>query len=313
MTATKPPPDCGNATLIAGQDTLLSELRKASDCEACLIVVRGEQQGKRYELKTASMSLGRDSSSDIVINDPKVSRRQAVIQKNGDTVMLIDGGSTNGTFVNDSKLDANASVVLEKEDMIRIGGTVLKYLPHGALEIRYIGMLEAKANTDPLTKVYNKGYLLDALQAEFKRARALNTPFSVLFLDLDHFKRVNDTHGHDAGDRVLIETSQLLRNVANISHGILGRFGGEEFVLLLPGHPPKEAMSLAEFMRNTIEKHVFPLEDRAISMTVSIGVASLDENSANPADLLKQADQALYRAKQSGRNRVHGHLPTEIS
>ena len=306
-TRTNPPLDTGNATLIAGQDTLLSELRKASDCEACLIVVRGDQQGKRYELCKATMSLGRDSTSDIVLNDPKVSRRQAIVQKNGDTVTLIDGGSTNVTFINDRKLDPCASIVLTKEDMIRIGGTVLKYLPHGALEIRYIGMLEAKANTDPLTKVYNKGYLLEALQAEFKRAKALNTGLSVLFLDLDHFKQVNDTYGHDAGDRVLIELSNLLRNATSVNHGIFGRFGGEEFVALLPGHAQKDALALAEFIRNTVEKQPFHLEDRAIHMTASIGVASLSESIAEAMDLLKRADKAVYQAKNGGRNRVcHG-------
>lgn len=293
-----------DATLIAGQDTLLSELRKASDCVACLIVVRGDQQGKRYELEKASMSIGRDRTCDIVLNDPKVSRRQALIQKNGDTVTWVDGGSTNGTFINDHRLDPCASFVLSKEDMIRIGGTVLKYLPHGALEIRYIGLLEAKANTDPLTKIYNKGYVLEALQAEFKRAKALNTSLSVLFLDLDHFKHVNDTHGHDAGDRVLIETSNLLRNAASINHGILGRFGGEEFVALLPGHAQKDALALAEFIRNTVEKQPFRLEDRTIHMTASIGIACLSEDISEAMDLLKRADKAVYQAKNSGRNRV---------
>ena len=297
--------DFSNATLIATeQDTLISELKKASNAEACLIVVRGQQQGKRYELSATSMCIGRDSSADMVINDPKVSRKQAVIEKKDNTVLLVDGGSTNGTYINDRKLESGTSVVLSKEDMIKVGDTVLKYLPRGALEIRYIGMLEAKAYTDALTQVYNKGYLLEALDAEFKRAKALNTDFSILFLDLDHFKQVNDTYGHDAGDRVLIDVSRILHNATLVNHGILGRFGGEEFVALLPSHSESDALSLAEFIRKTVEQHAFPLEDRTINMTSSIGVATMTADITEGTDLLKLADKAVYLAKNSGRNRV---------
>lgn len=303
-TATPSLSDHENLTLLAGQDTLVSELRKASECEACLIVVRGEPQGRRYELSKPTMRLGRETTSDIVLDDPKVSRRQAIIQTTGEIVTWVDGGSTNGTYINDRRLPANASVILEKEDMIRIGGTVLKYLPRGALEIRYIGLLEAKANTDPLTKLYNKGYLLEALQAEFKRARALQAELSVLFLDLDHFKRVNDTYGHDAGDRVLIETSALLRNATSIRQGIIGRFGGEEFVALLPGHTPSEARALAEFVRKSLERQPIPVEGQTLFLTASIGVASLTETMNDAMELVKEADKAVYRAKHGGRNRV---------
>jgi diguanylate cyclase (GGDEF)-like protein len=297
--------DNSNATLIVTeQDTLINELNKASTAEACLIVVRGQQQSKRYELSSPLMSIGRDASVEIVISDPKVSRKQAVIEKKNGKIILVDGGSTNGTYINDRKLESGASIVLDKEDMIRVGDTILKYLPRGALEIRYIGLLEAKAYTDALTQVYNKGYLQEALDAEFKRAKALNTAFSVLFLDLDHFKQVNDTYGHDAGDRVLIDVSRILRNAAAISHGILGRFGGEEFVALLPGQPAAEALALAEFIRQSVEQHVFALEGQHISMTASIGVASMTPTTGNATDLLKRADKAVYEAKDSGRNKV---------
>lgn len=301
--------DATNATLIVTeQDTLISELNKASSAEACLIVVRGQQPGKRYELSGPVMRIGRDSSSDIVIDDPKVSRQQAKLIKERTSVLLVDGGSTNGTFVNDNKLESGASIVLNKEDMIKVGGTILKYLPRGALEIRYIGMLEARANTDPLTQVYNKGYLLEALNAEFKRAKALQNDFCVLFFDLDHFKQVNDTYGHDAGDRVLIQASQILRNAVSVSHGILGRYGGEEFVALLPGHSETEASSFAEFVRRSIEQHHFRLEDRTIRLTVSIGIASLAKDCGDAGTLLKRADQAVYQAKEKGRNKECCHV-----
>ncbi len=297
--------DAGGATLLAGsQDILISELNKASQCAACLIVVRGTQQGKRYELSARSMSVGRDTSSDIVIDDPKVSRRQATIQNEGGVVKLIDGGSTNGTYINDRKVCGGDSVTLGKEDMIKVGDTILKFLPQGALEIHYIGSLESRAHTDAMTRAYNKGYILEAMEAEFKRARALNTEFSLLVVDLDHFKRVNDTHGHDAGDQVLIEVSNILRIAVSANRGMLGRFGGEEFVALLPGHAEAAARELAESMRATLERHLIKYEEKTIRMTASMGVAAMTAATPSAKDLFKLADKAVYLAKDGGRNRV---------
>jgi two-component system cell cycle response regulator len=297
--------DYGKTTVIATeQNTLISEIKKASNVEACLIVVRGLQQGKRYALSSASTLIGRDSTAGIVINDPKVSRKQATIEIMDNAVILVDGQSTNGSYINDRKLEPGGAVVLNKEDMIKIGDTVLKYLPRGALEIRYIGILEAQAQTDALTLIYNKGYILEVLDAEFKRAKALATGFSVLFIDLDHFKQVNDTYGHSAGDHVLSEVSRILRSAVANNQGILGRFGGEEFIVLLPGHNDSDAKHLAENLRQTIEKHPFVLDHHTINITSSIGVASLTPDLSAATALLKLADQALYRAKNGGRNRV---------
>ncbi len=302
--------DYGKTTVIATeQNTLISELKKASNVEACLIVVRGLQQGKRYALSSASTLIGRDSTADIVINDPKVSRKQATIEVMDNAVILVDGQSTNGSYINDRKLERGGAVVLNKEDMIKIGDTVLKYLPRGALEIRYIGILEAQAHTDALTLIYNKGYILEVLDAEFKRAKALSSAFSMLFLDIDHFKQVNDTYGHSAGDHVLCEVSRILRSAVANDQGILGRFGGEEFIVLLPEHSDSAAQRLAESMRQTIEKHPFVLDHHIINITSSIGVASLTPNLNAATELLKLADKALYQAKNSGRNRVCQETP----
>lgn len=295
----------GNVTLTAsGQDTRIDEFRQACDCGACLIVVRGRQQGKRYELSAPSMRIGRESSSDILIDDPKVSRCQAIIRSSGGVVTLVDGGSKNGSYVNDRKVLGGASVLLNKEDMIKVGDTVLKYLPRGALETYYIGILEARAHIDHLTRVYNKQYILDAMETEFKRARALGTEFSLLFIDLDYFKWINDTFGHDSGDCVLVEVSAVLRGAVSANRGIFGRFGGEEFVALLPGHSRADALELAELTRASVERHPFTLEDRAIGMTTSIGVASMAADTSSVRELLKLADKAVYLAKHGGRNRV---------
>ena len=295
----------GDSTLVLGdQDPLANELNNAADCPACLIVVRGSQQGHRYALTRALMSLGREGDSDIVIDDPRVSRRQAQIVLDGATVKLIDGGSTNGTRINDEKIGPGQTVVLNKEDMIRVGGTLLKFLPQGELETYVIGMLESRAHTDGLTRLYNKGYLLEAMSAEFKRAKGLGTPLSLLVFDLDFFKKVNDTHGHDAGDQVLIAVAQLLKTAIESAQGILGRFGGEEFVALLPRMALTESKALAEAVRAKLAAHTIDYGTLKLTITASIGVATMTNDMHEYKPLFKQADEAVYAAKSGGRNRV---------
>jgi diguanylate cyclase (GGDEF)-like protein len=248
------------------------------------------------------MFIGRDASAEISVNDTNVSRKHAEIIKDENGIKLRDNGSTNGTFVNDKQIQG--TVLLRKEDMIRVGNTILKFLPKGELEIFYLGSLESAAHVDALTKAYNKGYIMEALEAEFKRAKALHQDFSTIILDLDHFKKVNDTYGHDAGDYVLKETCSLLRSKVFPKSSIFGRFGGEEFLLLLPNTSLENATAIAESIRSNLEKHNFTYEGKRIPITASIGVAesALDVDSA--LALFKLADKAVYAAKTGGRNQV---------
>lgn len=283
-------------------DTLKVEREKAKDLEACLIIVRGSPQGKRHELVKDTMVMGRDFTADIPINDANVSRKHAVVFKEGGAVKVKDNGSTNGTFVNDKQV--KEPVELHKEDMIRLGNTILKYLPKGELEIFYAGTLESTTHTDALTKVYNKGYIMDALAAEFKRAKALHTDFSVMIFDLDHFKKVNDTHGHDAGDMVLRESCAVLRGRIFPKNAIVGRFGGEEFLALLPDMDVNDAMDLGEHVRHALETNAFVYEGKRIPVTASVGIAELTADVETATALFKLADKAVYAAKSGGRNRV---------
>ncbi len=282
-------------------DKLVMELESIKNQEACLIVIQGDPQGNRYELGKDSTTIGRDGSADIALNDQKISRIHATALKAGDEITLRDAGSTNGTYVNGRKIEG--PVLLRKEDMLKMGDTVLKYLPRGELEIYYIGMLESKAHTDALTQVFNRGYLTESLEAEFKRARALKSKLTLMLLDLDHFKNVNDTYGHDAGDMVLRETCQVLKQYLQKNH-ILGRFGGEEFLTLLCATPMEQALKTAEEVRKAIEGHQFLYEGKHIPVTTSIGLAAMTDTTENPTDLFKLTDKALYLSKEQGRNRV---------
>jgi diguanylate cyclase (GGDEF)-like protein len=166
------------------------------------------------------------------------------------------------------------------------------------------GNLASAAHTDPLTKIYNKGYLMEALEAEFKRAKALHTDFSVIYFDLDHFKKVNDTYGHDAGDYVLKEFTKVVRGNYVRAKDVFARYGGEEFVLLLGNTAAKPAAETAERIRATIQQHPFIYEGQRIPVTTSLGIAELKADVESAQTLLRTADKALYEAKHTGRNKI---------
>lgn len=301
----KTPPPAGEATVIQSDSaTLNAELQRAKEQEACLIIIRGSPQGHRFFITQSEMSIGRDPTADISVSDQSISRKHAKISRLKNEIILTDLGSSNGTFVNGTKVNSGESVPLSKEDMITLGNSILKFLPAGELEILFYGNLGLAAHTDALTKVYNKGYLMEALEAEFKRAKALQTDFSIIFFDLDHFKKINDQYGHDAGDYVLKECTQLIRSYYVRPKDIFARYGGEEFVLLLFDTHQKSAAELAEKIRSAIETHAFIYEGKRLPVTSSFGVSEMKLSIESSQTLIKQADQALYHAKMNGRNRV---------
>jgi len=286
-------------------ETIQKELEHARKQPACLIVVRGSPQGHRYFLTQDETIIGRDPAVDIPItSDPNISRRHAKITKKSDQVILMDMGSSNGTKVNGKVCSPQVSVVLAKEDMIGMGTTQFKFLPAGQLETLYYGNLGDAAHIDPLTSIYNKGFLQEALEAEFKRHKALHTDFSVIFFDLDHFKKINDGFGHDAGDYVLKETTQLIYSTAIRPKDVFARYGGEEFVILMGNTGTNAAEAQAEKIRQMIETHPFIYEGKRIPVTISLGVAGLGYSIESAQTLIRSADKALYAAKAGGRNRV---------
>ncbi len=300
-----PPGDDDSTKVLSGdQATLNQELAKAKEQDACLIIIRGSPQGHRFFLNQEQMIIGRDPAADISIVDQGISRKHARVAKKDGKVQIFDLGSANGTFINDKKIPPNEPRDLAKEDMIKLGSSILKFLPAGELEIIFYGNLGSAAHTDALTKIYNKRFLMEALDAEFKRAKALHTDFCVLFFDLDKFKNVNDTYGHDAGDYVLKEFAQLVRASHLRPKDVFARYGGEEFIVLLSNTNLKDATDIAERIRSAVQAHAFIYEGKRLPVTTSLGVAELRTGIESTQTLLKAADQALYQAKSTGRNKV---------
>ncbi len=173
-----------------------------------------------------------------------------------------------------------------------------------------VNRLQSLATTDPLTGLMNRRLLMHQLQIELSRARRHDSPLCVALFDVDHFKRVNDVYGHQAGDRILKELGALIHhNVRDCDLG--GRYGGEEFALILPETRQAEAAELMERIRATVERHVFCLPDNPMTITISVGLAQMDgASNQTKDDMIHLADAALYEAKQQGRNRViYGVLP----
>lgn len=160
-----------------------------------------------------------------------------------------------------------------------------------------------EAIRDSLTGIHNRRYFTDRLMDEIDRAQRYDDPVSLILCDIDNFKIINDTHGHPAGDRILVHLSEILSQKRRKSD-IVARYGGEEFALILLNTPKDEAIQIAEKIRADIEAELFEIDHRPIQITVSFGVASFHEDAATYADLVQSADRALYVAKTTGKNRV---------
>ncbi|MDH3521599.1 MAG: GGDEF domain-containing protein [Myxococcales bacterium] len=268
-----------------------------------LVVVQGEEIGRRYLLNEPKLILGRDPShAQLVIRDPSVSGKHALVQVDVESGRfgLIDMGSRNGTFVNGRRVDSSA---LREGDKIFLGETVLKFSFHDAIEEDFHSRLNELMHVDSLTGLYGRRWFDREYPKEFERARANGRPFSVLMMDMDGLKQINDRHGHQMGSYCISEAGALIRHAIE-PNGVGARFGGDEFVAFLRNGGLDEALDLGEQIRRAIEAFEFRKGDTRVAPTISIGAAELEPGVQSAEELTRLADDALYRAKKAGRNRV---------
>jgi len=185
-----------------------------------------------------------------------------------------------------------------------IPSTILKYLPAGQFETLYHVNITNAAHLDTLTGVFSHKYISEVLDVEFKRAKALRSEMSIVFFDIDDFKTINDTYGHECGDRVLAAVGGALRNCGLGEREMAGRYGGDEFMVVLTSSGLSLAAQTAEHIRLEIERITCTHEGIRVPVTASIGVATVRKALHRVADLYREADQALYDSKRNGRNRV---------
>jgi two-component system, cell cycle response regulator len=270
--------------------------------EACLVVIYGQDLGKKYNLDQPAVLAGRSSKCDIQIDQESVSRNHAKIINTGKSIILRDLGSTNGTYVNDELID---EYVLQDGDLIKIGRTIFKFLAGSNIENAYHEEIYRLTTVDGLTQIFNKRYFLETLEREISRAHRYHRELSLILFDIDLFKSVNDSHGHLAGDSVLRQLAAVLKQKIR-REDIIARYGGEEFAIILPEISGANALLFAEKIRKLIEKTGFRFEDIRIPITVSVGVATMDETVLDTTAFVHLADRQLYQAKSEGRNRVCG-------
>ncbi|MBX3272080.1 MAG: diguanylate cyclase [Sandaracinaceae bacterium] len=270
--------------------------------EGCLVVIYGEDLGRRVPLGQEPCILGRSSKCDVQLDQESVSRNHARIRRQRTHYVISDLGSTNGTYVNDELVD---EVVLRDGDQVKVGRTIFKFIVSGNMEAQYHEEIYRLMTVDGLTELHNKRYFNEALEREASRSQRYSRTFSLVLFDIDRFKDINDTFGHLAGDSVLRQLGALVRTRVR-RDDIPARTGGEEFSVIVPEVAREGAMNLAEKLRASIEAAVFKFEGTQIPVTISLGVAEWDPKLQDPQDLVRRADELLYEAKRTGRNRVCG-------
>jgi len=284
--------------------TVVTSISRISDRptakEACLVVIYGSELGKKYNLNSSSLVIGRSSKCDIQIDQESISRNHSKIVNTGKSILVRDLGSTNGTYVNDEPID---EYVLRDGDLIKIGRTIFKFLTGGNIENAYHEEIYRLTTIDGLTQIYNKRYFLETLEREIARSQRYRRSLSLVMFDIDHFKKINDSYGHLAGDYVLKHLASTVKTKIR-REDLFARYGGEEFAIVLPEIDGINSKAFAEKIRQLVEKQDFRFENTRIQVTISMGVGAIDDEHNDAATLIKQADDFLYAAKSAGRNRV---------
>ena len=270
--------------------------------DACLVVIYGLDLGKRYKLDQPTTVIGRSSKCHIFVDQESISRNHAKLMNKGKSVVVKDLGSTNGTYVNDKVID---EAILKDGDLIKIGRTIFKFISGDNIENAYHEEIYRLTTIDGLTQVFNKRYFMEALEREMSRCHRYGRNLSLILFDIDFFKKINDTHGHLAGDSVLKDLAKLIKGHIR-REDILARYGGEEFTIILPEIDNESALVMGEKVRALVAASRFQFQATEIPFTVSVGVAAVDDTVVESTDLIKLADQHLYNAKKGGRNKVCG-------
>jgi two-component system cell cycle response regulator len=283
--------------------TVISKISEhATTTQSCLVVIYGLDLGRKYNLEKNTVIIGRSSKCDIQVDQESVSRNHAKIINSGEDVVLCDMGSTNGTYINDELVQEHT---LSDGNLIKIGRTIFKFLSGKNIENAYHEEIYRLTTIDGLTQVFNKRYFMETLERELSRSRRYGRDLSLVIFDIDHFKNVNDTFGHLAGDYILKQLAELVK--LNIRReDFLARYGGEEFAVILPELEHLQAMRMADKVIKLISEYDFLFEGNHIPITVSIGVATLNEDVSEAIEFIKIADTNLYEAKKTGRDRVVG-------
>ena len=276
----------------------------AGGVSACLVLIYppGPDMGRRFLLDRAELVLGRGTDCDIQVDRDSVSRRHARVYRDDNNWLVEDLGSTNGSYVNDNPV---TKAPLRDGDFLKIGAAIFKFLTGANVEVSYHEEIYRMTIVDALTGTHNKRYFIEFLDREMARCARYGRPLSLVMFDIDHFKKINDQHGHLTGDHVLKEIAKRLHSRIRREE-LLARYGGEEFAAVLPETGKDGAMEFGEQIRQLVDREPFEFEGDSLPVTISVGVATLDGEPLDAPSFIKVADENLYKAKRDGRNKVVG-------
>ena len=280
------------------------DARTGKSGQACLIHLYppGPSMGQRITLGKPTYVFGRDATADILLSTTTVSRLHAEVSRdeNGDW-WVRDLDSTNGTFVNERRIKHEQ---LRDGVKIRFGEIILKFLMGGDIETAYHEEIYRMTIIDGLTGIHNKRFFLDFLDREIARARRHNHALTLVMMDLDNFKEINDEWGHLGGDAVLKEFAGRVHPRIRREE-LFARYGGEEFAVVLSATALEGGIRFAEQLRELIGNNPFTFGGQTCTVTTSFGVATVwDQPNMETETLIQRADNNLYEAKSRGRNQV---------
>jgi two-component system cell cycle response regulator len=291
-----------DATLISTSRTIEGPSKRV----ATLVVVRGPEIGSHHPMRRNRVVIGRGETADVLILGKEISRAHATIETlrmGPDTIYrLTDLGSTNHVFVNGEQL---AVSLLADGDKIQLGDVVLSFELHDAIDERFHNEIRARILYDDLTGLLTYESFRTALSWELERYGRVPKGCAIVMMDLDDFKKLNDTYGHLAGSYVLAEVGVTIRGNLR-PFDVAARYGGEEFVAYLPETDAVEAFTAAERLRMVLGQRVFVHQERAIRLTISMGISHYPGDGTQLEPLVQAADERLYRAKREGKDRVIG-------
>jgi two-component system cell cycle response regulator len=268
---------------------------------AILLRMDGADAGEVHALELDTVRIGRHPMTELTVRDDGVSRVHARIRREGTLWFVEDQGSTNGTLVQGERVE---QAVLHDGDTLQIGPRVtFRYSLVDSRQEAVLRDLYESSRLDALTGVFNRKHFAERLDAELVSADRKQLPLSLIMFDLDHFKQVNDTFGHPAGDAVLKHVASLVKQRLRTSD-ILARVGGEEFAVLLRGADLQTAARVAERMRVSVATKPVFFGGQHIAVSISLGCAQREGPDETATSLVGTADRRLYAAKNGGRNRV---------
>jgi diguanylate cyclase (GGDEF)-like protein len=264
-----------------------------------LVVLTGNELGTRVVVDR-SLMIGRAPDADLTLSDQMISWHHARIEDRGDGFALFDLGSTNGTTVNG---ETKAEFLLEPNDRIVFGATAVSFEKEDALKVDYNEAVERLLNIDDLSGLLVRRKFDVDFAALLDSARAKRAPLSLLVMDMDGIKKINDTHGHLFGAHVIGQAGHIIGGIIH-QRGIGCRFGGDEYLAALPDMAIEGACEIGDRILKAINTVPFVKDGITLKPGISIGVAAFPADAPDTATLFQRADEALYRAKQGGRNRV---------